>query len=324
MKDLVSVIIPVYNVENYLNRCVESVINQTYKNLEIILIDDGSTDNSGEICDKLKKKDDRIIVIHKENGGLSSARNAGIDIAKGKYITFIDSDDFVDVSTIDKSIKKMKNNNADILVFNRYYYYENGNKLLRFKIIDKDLVMNSEQAIYEMNNYNNFDMSACCKIFNMNLFKEIRFPIGKISEDFYVMYLLFDNAKKIVYTSEPLYYYFQRNGSISKSAKLRYDFVDAAYQQMIYIEKKYPNLKACVHASYASANMTIYNILIMMGGKCTKEELMKLRDNVKCNYKYILQCDSWSFSKRVQAYLFINSIFLYNIVYKLFKKIQKV
>lgn len=101
MNELISVVIPIYNVENYIDKCIETVIKQTYKNIEIILVDDGSTDNSGYKCEEWKKKDNRIVVLHKENGGLSSARNAGIDVAKGKYISFIDSDDYVDYSMIE-------------------------------------------------------------------------------------------------------------------------------------------------------------------------------------------------------------------------------
>lgn len=323
MKDLISVVIPVYNVEMYIDKCVDSVINQTYKNLQIILVDDGSTDASGKLCDELAKKDNRITVIHKKNGGLSSARNAGIDIAKGKYISFLDSDDFIDSTTVEKCVQRLKNNNADIVVFNRYNYYENGTKTLRYKIIEEDLVMDSEQAIYEMNSYKNFDMSACCKMFKTTLFKKIRFPLGKISEDFYIMYLLFDKAKKIIYISEPLYYYLQRTGSISKSAKLRYDFVEAAYNQMIYIEKKYPKLKTCVHSAYASANMTIYNILISMGGICSKKDKLKLKKNVKENYQYILDSD-WSILKKFQSFLFVKSLPLYNLFLKIYKKIKNV
>lgn len=321
MKDLVSIVIPVYNSEAYLKRCVDSMIDQTYTNLEIILVDDGSTDTSSQMCDALKAQDNRITVIHKENGGLSSARNAGIDIARGEYIVFVDSDDFMDTRAVEKMLAKSHQYNAEIVICNRYYYYEDGKKLLRYKIIDNDLVMDSEEAIYELNSYKNFDMSAHCKLFKRNLFSDIHFPLGKISEDFYIMYLLFDKAEKLVYMSEPLYFYLQRRGSISKRSELYYDFVDAAYAQMIYIEEKYPNLKACVHAAYASANMTIYNIFVKNGGKCPKDDLFKLREAVNENYQYI---GTWPLLKRIQAYLFVKCIPLYDIMFKTYRIIKKV
>ena len=115
-EDLITIVIPIYKVENYLDKCVKSVINQTYKNLEIILVDDGSPDNCPKKCDEYEKKDTRIKVIHKENGGLSDARNAGIDIAKGKYITFIDSDDYIDSDYVETYYNKIKNCNYDVVV----------------------------------------------------------------------------------------------------------------------------------------------------------------------------------------------------------------
>lgn len=324
MNDLISIIVPIYNVENYLDRCLDSIVNQTYTNLEIILVDDGSTDNSKLMCDDYKNKDHRIVVIHKKNGGLSSARNVGIDIAHGNYIMFVDSDDFIDIKMVENMLKILKETNSDISICNRFYYYENGDKKLRYKNNNIQIIMNSEQAIYEMNNYRNFDMSAWCKLYKIELFNDIRFPNGKISEDFYIMYLLFDKAKKIVYNSNPYYYYFQRNGSITKTASLKYDFVNAAYEQMKYVEKKYPNLKACMHVAYMSANMTIYNMLLKSGGKCEKEELLILRNNVRKHYSYIKEYVEFPFLRRIETFLFISCIPLYNFLFKCLRKVKKV
>ena len=324
MKELITVIVPVYNVEKYLDKCVETIVNQTYKNIEIILVDDGSKDSSGEKCDIWQKKDKRIKVIHKQNGGLSSARNTGIDIANGEYITFIDSDDYIDSKMIENLYEDLKNFNADISICNRYYLFEDGSKCLRYKKRENVLEMDSKQAIYELNNYRNFDMSAWAKMYNRKLFNKIRFPVGKLSEDFFIMYLLFDKAKKIVYNSEPLYYYLQRKGSISKNKKINWDFVLAAKEQMNYVEKKYPDLKPCVRAAYASANMTVYNMVLKSGGKCSNKDTKEMQKEVKNNLEYIFKYKEWDITKKVQAFLFVRCIPIYDIIFKTFRKIKRV
>ena len=324
MNDLISIVVPVYNVGNYLDKCIETIIKQTYKNIEIILVDDGSKDNSGSKCDEWKNKDKRIKVIHKVNGGLSSARNAGIEVAVGKYINFIDSDDYIDLRMIEILYNAIYRNEADISICNRYYVFEDGKKYLRYPNKKNVLEMDSEEAIFELNNYKNFDMSAWAKLYKKELFENIRFPEGKLSEDFYIMYLLFDKAEKIVYNSEPLYYYLQRKGSISKNKKLNFDFVEAAYEQMMYVEKKYPKLKPCVRSAYASANMTVYNMILKSDGKCSKEEIKKMQKKVKDNFEYIFHNKDWDYSKKIQAFLFVKNITIYDKVFKLFRKIKRV
>lgn len=324
MNDLISLIVPVYNVEKYLDKCLETITSQTYSNIEIILIDDGSTDLSGEKCDKWGQKDNRVRVIHKKNGGLSSARNAGIDIAKGKYISFIDSDDYIDTNMIETLLNIINNYKAEIAICNRYYVFENEKKYIRYDDKITDLVMNSENAIFELNNFKYFDMSAWAKIYDKRLFEDIRFPVDKLSEDYYIMYLLLDKATNIVYHSKPLYYYVQRVGSISKNKKINFDFIEAAYQQMKYVEQKYPKLETCVKAAYASANMTVYNMVLKSKGKCNRSQIKQFQNEVRKYLNDILNYSEWSFIKKVQAYLFVRTINLYNLTFKLLRKVKKV
>lgn len=324
MEKLISVIIPVYNVEKYLDKCIDSIINQTYSNLEIILIDDGSTDNSGKICDKYALLDSRIKVIHKKNGGLSDARNVGIDNANGKYLMFVDSDDFIDYNTICDNINIMKENKADIIIYNRYYVYDDGKKFLRFPILNSILEFTGLEAIEEMNSFKNFDMSAWGKIYKKDLFKCIRFPVGKTSEDFYIMFLLLEKSKKVIYNSKPYYFYIQRAGSISKRKIINYDFLDAARKQMNYLEKKYKNLKKCARTAYASAAITIYNIVLGNDGICEKKDLIYLQNIVKENYSFIKENDNISRIKKIQIYLFQKNIILYNFLFKLLRKVKRV
>lgn len=146
MDKLISVIVPIYNVEKYLTKCIESIINQTYENLEIILVDDGSPDNCPIICDEYAKRDSRVKVIHKKNGGLSDARNAGLDIATGEYIMFIDSDDFVEIDMMESMMNNMIDNNVDLVVCNIKYIYDNSEKV---KYNQKDKVLDKYEAMQE-------------------------------------------------------------------------------------------------------------------------------------------------------------------------------
>ena len=202
-KDLISIIIPVYNVEKYLKECVDSVRKQTYKNLEIILIDDGSKDNSGKLCDELAKEDNRIKVIHKENGGLSDARNVGIENATGEYIQFIDSDDFVEKDMIEILHNDICQEKADVSMCS-LYLYKDGEKTTdasyKREIFNKELVLKEILLDERVRSY------AWNKMFKKSLFESIRFPKGKVFEDIYTMSPIFQKANKIVFNDIPLDY----------------------------------------------------------------------------------------------------------------------
>ena len=221
MQPLITVIIPVYNIEAYIEKCIRSVIGQTYKNLEIILVDDGSSDNSGLICDKYAKKDTRIKVIHKKNGGLSDARNAAIDIAAGEYLTFIDGDDYVANSYVEM-LYELINEGYDISIcgYKDIYetdsdIYEDTNEGIKVKP-NKILKMSSCEALKMMLYQKFFDTSAWGKLYKNQLFGGgIRYPVGKLFEDLGTTYKLFLASKKIIYCDTKMYFYLQRGGSIS-------------------------------------------------------------------------------------------------------------
>ncbi len=226
--DLISVIVPVYKVEEYLCECLDSIINQTYKNLEIILVDDGSPDNCGKICDDYALKDSRIKVIHQQNGGLSAARNAGLDIATGDYIGFVDSDDYIDLNMYEELCNSIKTNDADIAVCG----------IKQFGIIKRTIRYNDScltnldylKSILQDNAKSSFNT----KLFKRNLFFEIRFPVGQIFEDFRTLPFVVDKAKKISFTSKVFYYYRTRENSITSdntgdNAK---EYLDASQERM--------------------------------------------------------------------------------------------
>ena len=207
MNDLISVIVPVYNCEKYLDRCIESLINQTYKNIEIILINDGSKDNSLEICNKWQKNDNRIIVINKENGGVSSARNKGLEIAKGKYISFIDSDDYLDINCYNTLLEN--NGNYDVIVFNYYYDFIN------YKKVGITNFGNGKFE-YELFRKNSIQGYACNKLYKSEIINKIRFDEKiKICEDllFNINICIQNNGIRYRYFDTPFYYYYQNEES---------------------------------------------------------------------------------------------------------------
>ena len=220
MNDLVSIIVPIYKVEPYLRRCLDSIVNQTYTNLEIILVDDGSPDNCPQICDEYAANDERIVVIHKKNSGLSDARNVGLDIAKGEYISFVDSDDWVTNTYIEFLLKAITGNAAEIAIGNyiettqTYVFNVNGEKQPKYEIL------NSTSAVTKLWSKDKIIfVTAWGKLIKKELFKDIRFPKGAIHEDEYTSYKLLYYANKSVFLNIPLYCYFQRKDSIIGKAK---------------------------------------------------------------------------------------------------------
>ncbi len=242
MEELISVIVPVYNVDVFLNKCIKTIVNQTYKNLEIILVDDGSTDNSGKICDTWKNEDKRIIVIHKKNEGLSATRNIGVEKSIGKYIVFVDSDDYLELDMIENLYKDMIKNNTGITacgIISENFYKKN------LKFCENDYIADSEEMIKRMLLKNDIHIGVWAKIYKRELFDNIKFPVGKINEDLAITYMLFDKAKKISHIKLAGYHYMQRAGSIGSSKVTRKNLTIIYYKEDIlnFVEKKYPNLK---------------------------------------------------------------------------------
>lgn len=213
----VSVIVPVYNVEKELEQCVESLIHQTYRNIEIILVNDGSPDQCPKMCDMYQLQDPRIKVIHKENGGLSSARNKGLDIASGDYISFVDSDDWVADDFIETLLDNAEKENADISIIG-YTMVWNSGKSRRFSYDEQYFVFDTEQAVRELLIQEKFQCMVCQKMYRASIFKSVRFPEGKLYEDVAVSLSTFLKANKVVVCGKSKYYYYQRNGSIANSS----------------------------------------------------------------------------------------------------------
>ncbi len=225
----ISIIVPIYNVEKYLSKCIESLINQTYKNLEIILVDDGSPDKCPEICDKYSELDERIVVIHQKNKGLSEARNQGIKKSTGDFLLFVDSDDTICLNACEELQKIVKDKKCDIICFNLKNIYENeqmkNNQAYCIEDSKNIKEMSYDEAIIDNIYRKHIRYEAGSKFYKKNLFDDISFPINMYAEDFAVFYLLLKKAKKIVYYDRNIYYYLQRSNSImgAKNPKLYYD-----------------------------------------------------------------------------------------------------
>lgn len=245
---MISVIIPIYNVEDYIYKCVNSVLCQTYKDLEIILVDDGSTDSSSDICDALKIIDNRIIVVHKDNGGLSSARNTGLKIAKGDYISFVDSDDMIHPEAFEIYLNTLIDTNSDIVFSDllRFTEFESINNLKNFNNYEIYEYTTKESLINLLNNTIPSIIPACAKLYKRKLFSNIFFPEKKLHEDEFVVHKLLSASKKTSYIKLPLYYYYRGNINSICASKMNdnrfTDIIDAYNDRIDFIQINHNDL----------------------------------------------------------------------------------
>lgn len=238
--DLVSIIIPIFNVEKYLCKCIDSAIAQTYKNIEIILIDDGSQDGSKNICDEYSKKYENIEVIHKENGGLSDARNVGIEEAAGKYLFFLDADDYIDKDTIFIMYSRLVDSSADLAICNFYWIGENGEGLNKEAVLQDELLKKTDLFDKILQPMNTNYIIACNKLYKKELFNNLRFRIGKYHEDEFLIHYLFALCSLAVCIKTPLYYYMQRENSITTefSESKTKDCIEALSDRVKFFHEK--------------------------------------------------------------------------------------
>lgn len=228
---LISLVIPVYKVEKYLHKCVDSILAQTYKNLEIILVDDGSPDNCGKICDEYAAKDSRIKVIHQPNGGLSVARNAGLDIATGDYIGFVDSDDYIAPEMFEKLYFALTENSADISICNYDYVDSLYQTMNVYSPVENRLYNSAEIIECLFSEYYCYFVTVWNRLYKAEVFSRLRFEEGKKFEDAFIAHHIFLECRKIVTIRDKLYYYLQRNDSImgSKLSVSKCDELEAMF-----------------------------------------------------------------------------------------------
>ncbi len=278
-KPLISIIVPVYNVEQYLDACVTSIVNQTYKNIEIILVDDGSTDNSSKMCDIWSERDPRIKVIKKQNGGASSARNAGLDIATGDYIGFVDSDDYIDPCMYEKMLEAISDKAIKICCCNTYRILKNGEiQKLKAETVKKE--MDTTAAVKDL--FLTESTSLCDKLFEASLFDDIRFPSGETNEELSLLIPLIVKGNGIVKVSDALYYYREREGSVTTSLTfLNEQHSSVVYNNLKRIEKQIKEQNLTVKKSFKFFSASnAYNIALAMEKKSPD-----LSEKVKSDYK---------------------------------------
>lgn len=259
MEERISVIVPIYKVEQFLSRCIDSLLNQKYNNFELILVDDGSPDRCGVICDNYAEKDHRIKVIHKQNGGLSDARNEGLKIATGEYIAFVDSDDWVTTDYLSLMLDTLKETGSDICECDVLKTTEQATASQNVDVENITEVYSTIPALQQLICDGVFHQHVWNKLYKRRCVEGILFPVGKTNEDEFWTYRVFGQAQKIVKTNRILYYYYQRESSIMGSgySLKRLDALEAKEQRQRYIEKHYPALSKI--AKINLFNSCIYN-----------------------------------------------------------------
>lgn len=313
---LISIIVPIYNVEKYLKQCIESIISQTYRNIEIILVDDGSPDNCGKICDEYSQKDKRIIVLHKENGGLSDARNKGIDIAKGDYLTFVDSDDFVNIDYIEKLYNSIKFNNTKLAQCGISKVDEN-NEIIEKLNYEKNQIKTSHEILNELYGKRLIEnVVVWNKMYAKELFENIRFPVGKIHEDEFTTYKIFYSVDKISLLSDCLYNYRQTNESIigKKFNKKRLNLLEALEERMDFFKNRNEIDLYEKTLKFYIEQLRLYYIKVKKYVENSKEIQQDIKRKYKIEYKKFVKIKSKKTKEILKAKIFyINSNLYYYI-----------
>ena len=264
MNPKLSVIVPVYRGEKYLKRCLDSIVNQTYKNLEIILIDDGSPDKSGELCDAYEKKDGRIKVLHQENKGVSAARNAGLDMASGDFIGFVDSDDYINERMYEVLLSNCLKYGAEVSVC-RLARFEGESAFVESKQSDKINVISAREALINMHGRDGQVYTIPCnKLYRKDLFEGLRYPLNKINEDEFLTYKVMDNAKRIALTEEVLY------NDVSITCSPHYPMTPDIFEMLedrknYFIQRGYTDLIPFVHKAYLDRVIARYRMIKTTG-----------------------------------------------------------
>ncbi|WP_321826999.1 glycosyltransferase [Maribacter dokdonensis] len=320
---LVSIIVPIYNVESYLPKCLNSIISQSYTKLEIILVNDGSTDGCLTICNNYKEKDARIIVIDKENGGLSDARNKGIDFANGEYLSFVDSDDYIHPKMIETMAQMTISEEADIVICGHYKVYDSETT----EAIRGDgsiYVYKKEEALKKILEDVDINSFAWDKIYKKELFLNLRYPVGRIFEDTAFTYKVFEKAKKIVQLNNPFYYYLMRENSLSntRNYKRNYHNFLAFYERFEFVNVNFKELNELCAEKALHHAMNLVNLLSINQDSMKDIYLEDLNNKIKHTLKFveINSLDNPQLKLKLRMYQF--SPHLYSTFYKFFNLIK--
>ena len=321
-RPLISVIVPVYNAEEYLERCVSSITGQTMKELEIVLVDDGSPDNCPELCDRLAKNDERIRVIHKPNGGVSTARNTGLDNAKAGLIAFVDSDDFADPDMCRVLYEQMGDAEVSAVSITDHYKY-----------IDRDQTPKSAvkaytgaEALGELLRGRNINGSLCGKLFRKELFDSVRFTVGRTYEDALIFPDILINVKKVVVSAEPLYVYWHRPGSITTGtySARALDIIYAYEHTLDVVKEKAPELIPEAQFRLYWAYFVVLDRMLYVDGCKKLPEYKEVCAFLKKNWKNIKNCGFFMKSRRIAGVAVKAGMPFYKIMWRMHEKVLRI
>lgn len=319
----ISIIVPVYGVEKYLDKCVRTILNQTFKDFELILVDDGSPDNCGKMCDAYAAEDDRVKVIHKENGGLSAARNAGLDIAEGCYIGFVDSDDYIEEDMYELLYHNIKKENADLSIVGIFDLYAGKEPVVKeHQYIVTDMLGAAkiilEAKIVSVNAYN--------KLYKREIFENVRYPVGMITEDAAVILKVLENTEKIVIDTKQKYYYFHRENSITSNQYSKRDLQTIQIWQAneTHVLEKYPELAYVAHTRVCWAHFIVLDKLMNSEdneeNKREKQEIIKF---LKQNFSFVMKNKYFTKPRKIAAMALSIHPFFYKQLSRLENQIIK-
>lgn len=289
----VSVIVPVYNVEKYLRKCIESILSQTYSNIELLLIDDGSKDSSGQICDEFASKDTRVKVIHKQNGGVSSARNLGIEKATGDYIGFVDSDDFISPEMYRVLVEMIEETQVDIAICG-YLKEVSPGEYKRYWEEDVECILSQQEQLNNLLTNRFYSCSCCDKLFRKELITALRFDEKiKQYEDMLFMFQAMKKSEKAAYISEPYYYYRTNMGSASTAAfnDSMMGIIDVSETITDEVAAKYPEIKKVAKREFVRNNIMCMQNAAKSGYK-NRKEISRMQKNIRINIGWYLSSDA--------------------------------
>lgn len=314
---LISVIVAVYNMEKYLERCIDSILLQTYSNIEVILVDDGSRDASANMCDEYAKQDSRVKVVHKENGGVSSAKNLGLELATGEFVIFVDSDDWIELEMIEKLYSACRDNSADIACCGRYNVYGVSKKVglcpdLSDVVSNKDFVLKIFCA-------KECDVSFADKLVKRMLFKDLRFPLNEIHEEEHIIYEVIGRTEKVALVNEPLYNYFHRENSLSTAvfSEKRLVLLKRLERLMQFVENNMTEIKKQAEIYCAQKKIAML-LAICMSSKDTKKKFKTIAKTLKKE----LNAQKRLLSSTNRKKLILVDLGVYSLIRQMIKNIQ--
>ena len=304
INEKVSVVVPIYKVEEYLVRCIDSILKQTYKNLEVILVNDGSPDNCGQMIEKYKEKDHRVITVHKENGGLSDARNEGMKYVTGSLTMFVDSDDWLDETMIETMVNKLNENAADIVQSAFFYAYDD--KLLLDAYSSDDYkppeLLDNDTLMFELVKNKKIKNFAWGKLYKTKIIKEIPFKKGVLFEDVFWAHQVMHHVNRYVILEQPFYYYFQRDDSIVGTFTPNHlDLIKGMKERHDFLKQYYPNLVNKSYEQILETCLVQYHLLLINKEKKHKKEI---RNYIKKNFKAFKRATNKNRRLKIKLYLF--------------------